>query len=295
MRKVQLIVSGLLVCALLVVCLPTGAESFARRLKEGHALLRSGDADGALQVYRDLQIEEPESDQLHYSIGCAQYERGIAKSKEEAYDEAIAGFDAARGAFAEASLSGAPAIRRNALFNKANSIAQTAKQAVVARGTGLAQEDHEKMVKAFEESVQAYDQFLEQYPGHAGAKQNLDHVRYLLKKLMQNPPPPEEEQSQGQQDQQQQGGQQQQRGEEQQEQDQGDRQESPEDQQESPGDQDEQQVAQARPQEGGQEVEEKQDRQNTEAILESLEDIDRQEQRERRQGPRDDRLRSEWW
>jgi hypothetical protein len=309
---------AIIICLALALQAGAGAQSLEQRLREGNALLRGGDIDGASGVYRDLHFEEPDSDRLHYALGCAHYEQA-ERLLGEAPDEAAQAFTRARESFAAASWSRDPVIRRNAAFNEANTLARVAMT--------LPQEiGQEALVQAFGNAVNAYEDVLRRFPDHADARQNLDHLRYQLKKMLQNPPQEQQqqegdgdgEQQEGDQDQEQdssdqseQGGEQeqdqqqeqQQSGSEEQEQDEQQQdQPEPEPAEQEPGEQeapdsDEEQDttpdASAAQEEA--EQEEAMDRQSVEAILQSLEEMDQQEQRQMRTGPTDNRLRREWW
>jgi len=276
-----------------------GAGSFRARLEEAHALLNDGDVDGAVALYRDLQTDDPESDVLYYNMGRAHYEGAIQEAELEAHEDALASLEQAKEAFEKVLHSADPEVRRDAAYNHANCVAQVAKLSATAQ-------KHQETVEAFEQSVAEYEDFLRQHPDHQGARNNLDHMRYLLKNMLQNPPPPQQQQGEGddenqdqeQQDDQGQDQQQEQEGQQQQQ----DQEEGPEDQQEE---QQGEQQPQAQAQEDSDESDDREpspeegpppeDRQNVEAILQSLEDIDEQEQRDARTQRPDTRLRNDWW
>jgi len=267
-------------------------ESFNDQLAKGHALLQNGDVDGALAQYRDLQIEDPESDVLYYSTGCAEYGRGLQEMGQKAPEDALASFQTAKESFQKVLGASEPDLRDNAAFNHANCTARIAMVAAAAQ-------KYDETVAAFEESVQEYESFLKQHPNHEGAQKNLDHMRYLLKSMLQNPPPPEEQQNQQQQDQQQEEQEQQQQQEEQeqqkeqeQEQQQQQQQEEKEQQQQqNQQEQEEQQQQQNQPEQ----QEQPEDRQNLDAILQSLEEIDEREQKEARNQRTEISIRRDWW
>ena len=291
---------GAAVAIVLITPVALGAESFRSRLEQAHALLREGDVQGAMALYRDLQTDDPESDVLYYNIARVHYDGAMQEAELEAHEDALASLEQAKEAFAKVLHSADPQVRRDAAFNHANCVAQVAKLSATAQ-------KHQETVEAFEQSVAEYEDFLRQHPDHQGARNNLDHMRYLLKSMLQNPPPPQQQQGEGdenqdqeQQDDQGQDQQQEQEGQQQQ-QDQeegaGEKQEEQEEQEEQP-----EQQPQAQEQEESEDSEQSpedepppDDRQNVEAILQSLEDIDEQEQRETRTQPADSRLRNNWW
>ena len=275
----------------LTVCINAGAESVSDKLEKGHAALREGDTSGAMTMYRDLQVDEPESELLYYNIGCAQYKDGEAEtSLESPPDSVIDVYFQAKESFAKVLTGSDERVRVNAGYNYANCMAQIAKETVKLQ-------DHEKSISAFEESVSAYEEFLRRHPDHSGAKNNLDHMRYYLKSLMQNPPEQQEQQQQQgdenkEQEKQEPEGEQQQKPEEgDEEKQEGGGEQEPQEQQ---GDEQQQQQEQSEMNQGDGEPDE-QERQNIEAILQSLEDIDNQEQKETRSQRSEIGVSRNWW
>lgn len=288
------------------------AESFNRRLAQGQALLNTGDIEEAITIFRDLQVDDPESDTLHYDLGCAHYDKALQAARADALPEADDALGNAIAAFDEASTTPDRTLRRNAQYNKATALGQRAKQSMGAK-------DNDQIMAAFDEAVTAYEDFLRRYPDDRDAQTNLNHLRYELKKYLQQTPPPQEQnsqegsqgennesdpkneeqkQQQGQdsQDQNQQE-QQGQSGENQQDQAQQEEQKSASDEKDEAGQQ-EQQTADASAQEdetesNAQELEE--NRQNIEAILDSLQDTDEQQQRDMRRQPGRKGINSKWW
>ena len=259
------------------------AQSFHQRIDQGYRQLDEGDIEGALATFHELETDQPENDTVHYSIAAARYKQGLRDLQGEAADAAVETIAQARAGFLELASSPDPFVRRNAAFNAANCTALMAKQAA-------AMGDQEKAVEAFEGSIRAYEQVLMDQPTHSGALRNLEHMRYLLKKMLQNPPPPQEQQ------QQQQEGEQEQEQESQRPQDQQDgdqeQQENQEDQPPQPNPADNTQSGETdQPQEP-----EDLNRENIEAILQSLEDQDREEQQRLRRSKIPPRIRGDkWW
>ena len=308
---------GLAASMAVLICCAAWAESFTDRLEKAHGLLREGKPDEAMSVYRDLQTDEPESDVLYYSIGCAEYEKGRADAEAGATEGAIESLKEAADSFQRVAISPNAAIRRGARYNLANSKAQLAKQAA-----GAGQSD--AAGKGFEEAIRAYDECLRLYPDNENARNNRDHVRYLLKKMLQNPPAPQEqskdEQNQKQDGQNQSGSQDQQNKDEavppKQDQQQGEKKQdqqrsedeqkhgrqSPEetqaqqqqDQSSRPGQEQALTSEALPPDEAGNAKEGDMDKRNLEAILQSLEELDQRElydTKARRPGT----VRGEWW
>ncbi len=270
--------------------------SFEERLERGNALLRKGDFAGALAIFDELQVEEPNSPALHFSRGCALYEKALSEDGEAGASEAA--LNAAKEAFERAEAGAKGTLKTDAAYNRANTMAQIAKKTAPGQ-------DPKSATQKFHDSIQSYEELLRSHPDHDKANHNLDHIRYALKRYLQQPPPPPQEQQSGeqqerddqqqqQQDQQQQPNQGDQKNDDSQPQDpqQGEQEKNEDNQQQSSSDQEN------RPMQGqdkailnGQDLK----RENIEALLESLEDRDKSEQRDIRQGPRDHRLREEWW
>lgn len=321
-------------CLLLATAAFTAAAEPPREgVLDANHLLQQGKPDAALQAYRNLQIDEPESELLYFNIGCAQLETADEPATEEDSVAAVEALSAAKASFDKAAMAEHPDIRRDARFNRVNCDSRLAKQ-LAASG------DHEAAVSAFEDSIYGYEDFLEQYPGHPGAEKNLNHMRYLLKKMLQNPPP---EQEQQQQSEEQEDGEENQSGDEQDQQNEdsgeqdGEPQGQPEDdpsptdaEQEQPGDQSDQE------QEGDENEQQQSDEDSTdegqssgnaegdqqqapgenqsdatsstgeepvdlpnketiEAILEALQERDKQEQQNMRRVPQNPRRSGPWW
>ncbi len=302
---------------MLVIVASARAELFGDRVNGANAALRSGDIDGALNAYKNIEIENPTSDALQYNIGCAQYEsakkqaeKGIGIGEKDPFDEAHTSFEKALG-------SEDPKIRENAEFNAANCLAQSAK---LASTSG----DSNKTIAAFKTAIQSYEEFLHSHPSHEGAQTNLDHMRYLLKQMLQNPPKQQQGGGKDKQDQNQDSSQKQQQnqgGDEEKKQDKSQQQETQKDQNKP---EDKQQASESK--EKQTEPKEKQTAQNTqgnanqmakenaeqspkdnarsqkmqdhqavEALLQSLEEQDRQEQLNMRRTRPDPRVRGDWW
>jgi hypothetical protein len=292
-------------------CLIAATGAFAQdvreRLQGGFEQLDAGAVDEAMTTFRDVQTDDPESDLVQYSIARAQYEQALRDA--DSPQDALEPLHAARAAFDNLTTSEDPFVRENALYNSANCSALIAKHSAT-------EGNHEETVKGFEDSIRGYEEVLEKHPGRVEARGNLNHMRYLLKKMLQNPPPPEEQQEQ---QQQQEGGedenQEQSEGEEQEQQSEQDGEPSEEESEgesspekegeESEQDQGEQDQGEPNPSEQEQdedpqpqegEGQEPLSRQNIEAILNSLEEEDREEQKNLRRSKTAPRMKgNKWW
>ena len=162
------------------------ALAFERALREAGPLLERGEADAALGVLKEAQIDDPNAPELRFGIACAQYVKGEGLLNSGAPEEAAAAFQEARALFSSLAREDREEIAREATFNGANVLARQA----LARADG---DDYPAAVAALREAVTAFEAGLERFPEHPGIRQNLDHLRYRLKELLQNPPPKQEQ------------------------------------------------------------------------------------------------------
>ena len=301
-RAAEILLAGLLVAGSVRA---EAAVSFRQQLEKGNAQLREGNATGALDQYRELLTEDPESPLVHYNMGLAHYGEASQFGGLGSTEDAVAALNKAKEEFENVEKNSPDSkLRVDAAFNHANATAQQAKWAAEAMKSGAGK--FEDIIKGFEASVAEYEDMLKRQPDHAGAKQNLDHMRYLLKSMLQNPPPPQEQQ---QQQQQQQDGENQEQDQQKQEQDQQDKQEQDkqnkqQQQEQQAQDQQEQQEQQASQSDKEQQQDQQDQAQNsdnlpegnTEALLESLEEMDKREQREvKNQQQRGNPAQGNWW
>jgi Ca-activated chloride channel family protein len=163
-----------------------GAGPIDTRMKDGQDKLKSGDIDAAIATFRDLQVEKPHSPELLYNLGSAQFEQAEQAANDNAADQAVSAFDEAKKSFELARSEAKNHLRRDAGFNAANSLAKKAKNLSKSAGGG------EEVLGAFKEAIDAYESHLKQFPNDSAAKTNLDHMRYFLKKMLQNAPPPQQ-------------------------------------------------------------------------------------------------------
>ena len=178
-------------CCLMVglAAIAAAADPPRDDVADANNLLKQGKTQAALSKYRSLQIDEPESELLYYNIGCAELESVNQRGGTPDEPIAIEALNNAKKWFDKASMAEDPTIRRDARFNRINADSQVAK--ILSAG-----QDREGAIKAFEDAIFGYEDFLDQYPGHAGARKNLDHMRYQLKTMLQDPPEQQDQQDQ---------------------------------------------------------------------------------------------------
>lgn len=283
---------GMVALALLGLAWPASAQSIVERMNAGYEALRSGDTEKALVVFHDLETDEPDSPLVNYSIGSALYAEGLVDGEEEDLEGASNRLIEARIRFERLFYSDDAFVRKNALYNAANCNALVAKHSAA-----LGQ--REATLEAFEKSIYSYEEVLRRYPDHEGARRNLDHMRFLLKSMLQNPPPEQQQSGDGDSEDEE--------GEEEQEKSQGDQSEQEnsedgEDEEEGADSEDDSEGTESQdPSDpSAQNREEKEgepmDRQNIEAILQSLEDQDRDEQKNLRRSKLAPQVRGgRWW
>lgn len=267
---------------------PVTAEEFGPRFNEGYEHLRAGDPDAALESFRDLLTETPDSDLVQYSIASAQYQKGLQTMDVEGVEEGTKVLSTAQKAFDELRASNTEFVRQNAGFGAANCTAQLAKRMDE-------QVQYKERIQALQKAVNEYEQVLSEYPGHEGAQTNLNHTRYLLKRMLQNPPPEQKsEDGEGEDEGEQSQEQQQQEGSQGGQPPQGEEGEQDESQQEAQPQSDENAPSQE-PQESAQDSKDLTD-ENIEAILQSLEEKNREEQKNLRRAKGAPRVRDgKWW
>ncbi|MCX5693238.1 MAG: tetratricopeptide repeat protein [Candidatus Omnitrophica bacterium] len=139
----------------------TWGDSLASKNSEGNKLYKEGKIDEALSKWRDAQIENPDSDKLHYNIGNGLHEQ---KKYEDAFKEY------------EKSLNSKDSeLQRKAYYNMGNT--------------------HYKMGKLLE-AIEDYKKCLDTYPNDEDAKYNIEFVR---KKIKENLKKEDEKQKESQQ------------------------------------------------------------------------------------------------
>ncbi len=258
------------------------------QIERGNELLKRGDAQAALELYRLLQVEEPSSGVLRYNMGCAKVSLGKEALEAGRLDEAFEHFEAALEIFENLPDEADASLKRDAEYNLVNT---EGRQARAIAGAA----PYEEALETVENSIRRYEEFLARYPDHEAAQHNLDHMRYLRKTLLDEPPPeepqPEEDEDEGEEPEDEEG-------EESEPEDGEDGEEQPEPgegEEEQDADEDEM-PAEPEPEPADVEAPETpQTRQNIEAILEALEEEDNREQREMLREHDGPRIRMQWW
>lgn len=275
----------------------SAAEYFDDRFAPGYDLLEAGEFDGALVAFNELKTELPDSALVDYSIASTYYSMAMRQEDPEQKEARIENFFKAKEQFLDLANLPDPFLGRNAPFNAANCSAQIAKQYDPG-------EEYTQRLQSLKVAIEDFDKVLLLDPDHAEARQNRDHLNYLLKQMLQNAPPDQQEPNEGD------SGEEQNEGEKQEEgQDKSDAQNPEEKESEEQGEEDDQQGEQdpedsddeSDPQSGdtppqssteGKTPEEE----NIEALLESLEEVNKEEQKNLRKANRLPQIKGgKWW
>ncbi len=143
-------------CAVLCLCVlasagPARAELFKNPVKQGVQAYEKGDFQKAKKLFIDAQLDNPDDPRLYYDIGTAAYAAGEYALAKDNFSQVLA--------------SGDKALRKDALYNLAN----TRYKMGDLKG---AVKDYERLLKDFPEDTQA--------------KENLEFVRKKLEELKKN-------------------------------------------------------------------------------------------------------------
>ncbi|MFP6597677.1 MAG: hypothetical protein VCC01_09495 [Candidatus Hydrogenedentota bacterium] len=269
-----------------------GAEYFDERFAPGYQLLDDGEFDKALEAFNELKIETPESALVDYSIASTYYKKAVARISDGNKEEVIESLTQAKERFEELIRIPELFLKENAPFNSANCSAQIAK-------LYDPKEEYSQRVIGLRTAIEEYDKVLRVDPGHVSAKKNRDHLSYLLKKMLQDPPPDQKSPDEGD------GGENENEGEEEKE---GQDPSEGENEEKKEGEEDD---AEGDPEEDdsenddqSQDGEQQQSSQNgkapeeanIEAILDSLEEVNKEEQKNLRRAQRAPQVKGgKWW
>lgn len=154
------------VLALVIWAAPGWADA-ERKMRQGNALYEHEEYDEAIRVYREAQLEAPDSRELRYNIGNALYRKGT-------FDQAVDEYEGAARAADES-------LQEKAAYNIGN-----------ARFRG----------QQYCEAIEAYKQALRLDPGDLDAKFNLELAQDRLQQMMEQQQQQQEQRQQQQQEQQ---------------------------------------------------------------------------------------------
>ena len=139
------------------------AESPGRLVSKGNKSYRAQDYDKATEYYEKASVEAPESPIIYFNIGAVLY-------RTEEYQRARERFEEAALASRDLSLEG------KAWYNIGN--------CAFKQGERQLDDDLEKALEFYEESVRFYMTALEKDPGLEDAAHNLEVARLVIKDLL---------------------------------------------------------------------------------------------------------------
>lgn len=172
----------LFVAALMLLSAPAWADAFHTRLQEANAFLQQGLFDEATKALEEMKVDYPDRPVLDYALGTAQYQRGEGLNAAGKPAEALSAYKDAETRFSGISTQADPKVGLAAAFGRANAMAQQAKMAA-------SPDKYKEAITALRNTEAAYLEVIKRDPGYPGAQQNLDHIRLMLKQMLQNPPP----------------------------------------------------------------------------------------------------------
>lgn len=158
------------------------ADAFHDRLSAANALINQGLFDQAVTAIEELKVDYPDRPVLDYALGTAMYQRAEGLNAAGKPGEALGAFKDAETRFTGISTHADTEVAFAAAFARANAITQQAKM------TAASPDKYKEGVAALRNAEQAFVEVLKRDPDHQAAQRNLDHVRLMLKKLLQNPP-----------------------------------------------------------------------------------------------------------
>ncbi len=148
-------------CLVLLFDGEIGWGSLRGKNKKGNALYEKEEYDEALKVYRNAQLESPDSPQLHYNIGNVLYQK-----KE---------FTEAAAEYQKTLRSDQRLLQGKTFYNLGNSAYRMGK---------------------LQEAIEFYKKALQIKPDDMDAKYNLEFVRKKLEEMAQKQPPQSQESQQ---------------------------------------------------------------------------------------------------
>ncbi len=177
-----------MLCAL-CVAFSANADSFADRMREANSLLGSGNFEGAMAIYQDLKIDDPESDRIAHNMGLAKMRYADSLLMQGAAADAVESLTEAHTYFNTAIEGSDESVQNSAEFAAANTRLKIA-------DAYKAQSAYKNALETYELAISEYEDILRRDPDHAGAKQNRALAKLRMKELMRDTPPEQQEQEQ---------------------------------------------------------------------------------------------------
>lgn len=271
------------------------AEYFDERFEPGYELLNMGEYEQALEAFNVLKTETPESALVDYSIASTHYKQAVAESNEENLMETFGMLTMAKEQFDDLARIPDPFLKGNAPFSSAVCSAQIAKLYNTT-------EEFQLRVDALKIAINEFDKVLLLDSDHESAIRNRDHLSYLLKTLLQSEPQKQKMPNDGEGGDEENESEEKKESEEQGEGEQKEQEEQSEEQQEQEESDQESDAENSNPQEQDEQEQQSSqngkapDQANIEAILDSLEDINKEEQKNLRRAEGPPRVNGgKWW
>jgi len=167
---------------ILTTTLTWSEEHFDTSFDEGYSQLRGGESQAALDSFLKLKTESPDSVLVNYSIASANYALGLEALQGDNSELAKEKFETAKDGFFDLRNHPNTFIKENVPVNIANCSAQLARSL-------NPQENFQERLAGLKQAINEYETALRITPENRQAKNNLNHVRYLAKQMLQNPPP----------------------------------------------------------------------------------------------------------
>lgn len=173
--------------------LATFAASASREaLQRAEEFIRIGDSEQALEILRELQVEQPDNDMVLYGIAMAYHHQAQRLLEQEELESGVNVLQEARRAYARlGETTNDAALRADASYNEATLHAEQSK-------VQFSPENYEEGVAGIRGAIAALEAVVAQYPDHAAAQHNLEHMRLVLRDILSDPPEEEEQESESQ-------------------------------------------------------------------------------------------------
>lgn len=133
----------------------------AVEINKANGLLRSGDLDGAMKAYSQVQNGAPDRADLSYNMAVAQYRKGDLAAAEKLFSQASA-------------------TENDALASKARYNLGNCNYAAALRS---AESDHPAAIKGLEKAIEDYRGALEVDPNDADSRANIELASAMIEKL----------------------------------------------------------------------------------------------------------------
>ena len=151
-----------------------GEREVAVEINKANGLLRSGDVDGAVKAYRQVQDGAPDRADLSYNMAVAQYRKGDMAAAEQLFNQASAAENDALAAKARYNLG-------NCNYAAALRSAET---------------DHPAAIKSLEKAIENYRSALEIDSNDADSRANIELASAMIDKLREQDKKQQQQQKQ---------------------------------------------------------------------------------------------------